>query len=583
LRPELVCTQSLMAHNLLNSITVDIASPIVDLLRPFDILSLWFCGNKRLHHILRSCVRRWRDVSPGANIKWPKVLGEFNHLQEVYIVVAIGGELFFSKSEILSLSSSLEILSIDAEGSLDWVIGVNLAKQFPNLHTLTLDPGLSATEEASIIPIPPLPSILRSLTLLRRHIDCILNEHFPSHLTHLSVSGHGIEDRHIALLPRSLLSLYLGTTRDLTNVAIRHLPPKLTRLQIRARQVTSSVFSKLPPTLASLEWSGGTILRQSTPLPGELKDLVISNLEVPNTILGVLPANIEKFCCFWSKTIQELHLKLIPPKINTLSIGQTVVSNPKLLPSSLTILSAIRFSIDTDLSCLPITLKRLAIQFIRPNNTMIDTGFILIDKFHRLSNLTHLEMSSLGECADPNSRTIRLPSSLHTLRIEQSIGTTNVLVYPLPDTLTHLHAQSLSNLAISSVSELPSNLLELHLPADTTLNDDSIPLLPRSITILTLSNNTILTDACIKSLPRGLRDFMISSNPNFTDSCIEHLPKSLHSMTFYHAKFTPAGIEKFPARMGVMKTNASFRHRFYDHCSRRKQDYLERIRVEEDE
>ena len=566
-----------MNQSCLCSLPVDLLIPVVAHLPPFDLISLWLCGSKRLNATLRYSVRRWRQLDEGAILKWPGLIFELVGLQEVTISTHIGGDLYFHQQDILRLPYTLEILNLNTSGSLKWATNLDLSSIFPNLRSLTLDPGFSASDEEKNASIARLPPNLTSLGIFRRGGDFVLSTDLPTTLTELHVSGQDFYDRHIALLPRSLLALDLGTAVSLTKACIRHLPPNLTRLVLRAIHVSSREFCHLPATLKSLNWSGGQVSKATTPLPAGVKELTVSNLEVSEEVLGALPPGLDKFHCAWLKTASESRLSsyLSRCTLRSLKLSLTVLSGTQLLPPSLTELDGVRFSVDTSLHGLPECLTRLSIQFIRPAHHIGIIGFDHLDVFSSLIGLKYLFLSSLGECQDPVYSFIRLPPNLESLQIEQQVANTNVVFRCLPTTLTSLQVPALSNLSIEGIHQLPEAITELVLPSDRALSNDDIPLLPRAITSLVLPSNVSLTDACVPHLPRRLRILCVSCNPNFTDACLEHLPKSLHQFTTYSAKFSNAAIEKFPLSLGVLKTNAAFRGRFNDRCSKRRQEYEE--------
>jgi len=533
---------------LLQDLAIDVLNHITSYLHGPSIVRLLACGSTPLKlklcegggvHHLRFVVRSSKPVRWSSVINWMPSLVDFSYIREK--CNSDDAPLRFEK-----LSRTLQSIDCsDLNSARDFFTALNNHPDlFPALQSLQLR-SCKLSEYVAVKSWPSRlthlnvslgrgvldPSLLPpSLTNARIICSSVASSAFPHSLTSLAIKANEVDGDHVFaldLLPRELGELTLDATIswiDTHQWEWEGIPPQLTKLNIRSRNVSESLLHALPPCLThlSLGYSG------CNPLHGDLLHLLPSGLKVLEGLsaqfvdaprAAALPRSLIRLgpSKWKANSHRFLHTSLphVPPNLEVINADTEWNLRPEQLECH-------------ELPIAPSTmiLHQPSLDFIEILPTTSLTALIItqpvsIDIIDRLpkSTLQHLHI-----CTSQPLRFSRFPSSLtdlhwhcHEINIEltSTIGLSpNLRVLTVGD--------ATSCVSISSAdwfTHLPATITKMKLflyviPDEETWDDVYLPPHLRKFSIAVSSPSAIQTwEPVIKRIPASITCLELRSEP----------------------------------------------------------------------
>jgi hypothetical protein len=356
-------------NGFLSVVLPEILAHISDLLTPWDIGRLWFCGNKMLCRSLKMGGVRKFDVQIGPNQPisfFPSLVSEFAFLDTFRLSIDA-----HSKSapdmDLRKLPTSLRALSLRGFRLREDLVETDLLRHFTALSVLKL-PYHRACDEVMLLALPsslvelripladksldlealPTPHLTRLSIWVQKSPLLGLNFTQLESLTDLKVDG---KELRFSGFPSGLTSF--RTTCHVQPQDMRHLPSTLSK------------FSAVAPTLAN--WSQYQWPQNLETL--SLHTRILEPVRPPSEgftaeLFGLIPRTVTKLVISYLIALPLEILNFLPPSLRYLECGfrqrrDTEVQDSFQLPAGLTYLTVHRGPYD--LAPLPPALKVLSV------------------------------------------------------------------------------------------------------------------------------------------------------------------------------------------------------------------------------
>jgi hypothetical protein len=419
------------------------------------------------------------------------------------------------------LSSKLEVLKLDCKEAEQ----AFLEDPLGGLSLLELDPSGETVENSGVKPrnsIWNIGEVFPNLTTLHLTGDsCLTNSDLtclPNSLTNLKITS-AQEDLYwdTSILPRGLLKLHMGHSKELSDAMLKTLPPGLTVLDSAdSLKKDVNIFPSLPSTL--------------TDIPGESWHLTTSTGPVIPPSFRTL--DLTEISCPYQ------------PWTDFLPLGLTNLDISSIEPPLILTKDALR--------ALPRTILELSVSGLDWSAGIQESDFppnlwsLFMDDCSRMScedwgkfpksSMRKIVTTMIDDCIVPTEALQLLFSSypnLNFLRVTIKEPNPHKFV-ALPEStrdLIYLRYLSLRRGRISSATlreRLPSGITNLRLLANPRWKPEDFKGLPRSLKTLTFSGDTWCHNSWFQYLPRALETFNINDlKGEIDESVFQDLPPSL--------------------------------------------------------
>lgn len=399
-----------------------------------------------------------------------------------------------------------------------------------------------------------LPKSLLTLVIPK---GCNLDENedialLPRHLTHLDIGSAAFyKDGSLAQLPSTLtfLKCHIATLSRISKMTLEHLPPLLKTFILHDDEqsiygdisvLPGNFMAQLPRTLTHLSFCAEKTLTidQLQQLPPQLQVLCIyRDACLPS--VDCLPRTITDLKLPNQNNFTDDQLSQLPPLLKYLNLNRNrEITHVGIqhLPSTLISLDLPKLSlVDKQIHCLPRNLTHLNLN---DNHQLTSACFV-----HLPRTLISLHLQRIETIDEDDLQ--YLPPNLQQLSLPLHIIPGETCISQLPKSLTQLHLLY-QHLHVSTLEQLPLQLV--HLKMDTIdLTEAHLKALPRTLKTIVLYQDTLLSDTAFTYLPQGLTRLELPSYCHLTDQAIVHLPRGLrhlkvartHCVTLACLKYLP--------------------------------------------